>query len=211
MTTGDDNMKIVKIGLIPILALALLYSIGVPLTSLDAQTANRIYILAVDWNADGSQIAAVGLRGGTDDGYIFVLDVTTGETVYHFETPYGGFATVDWSPDDRFIAVGSNDQTVKIINVQSGEMVATLAGHRWIVGSVDWNSDGTQLVSSSSGDMQVILWDTTTYQQMNRIEEITDIWTIAFSPDDQQIAMGGGPGLWLFPTDLDIPQGQERR
>jgi WD40 repeat protein len=163
----------------------------------------------VDWNDDGSQLAAVGLRGGSDEGYIFVLDAATGETLYHFETPYGGFATVDWSPDSRFIAVGSYDQTVKIIDVQSRETVATLVGHRWVVDSLEWNSDGTRLVSSSSGDQQVILWDATTYEQIHRIE-IGDPWTVAFSPDDQSIAMAGLPGLFVFPADLVIPEGSER-
>lgn len=210
MATRSYDMKSVKFKFFPLLALALLYSLGISLSSLDAQTDDRIYILAVDWNADGSQIAAVGIRGGTDDGYIFVLDVTTGETLYRLETPYGGFATVAWSPDSRFIAVGGYDQTVKLIDLQSGEMVATLVGHRWVVDSLDWNSDGTRLVSSSSGDQQVIVWDATTYESTRRIE-VSDIWVVAFSPDDRHIALGGGPGLWLFPSVLmNRPQGSVR-
>ncbi len=169
---------------------------------------NPIYISAVAWSPDGNHIAAVGIKpdtnpdGNTDEGAILIFDANTGSVNYQSQTQWGGYQSVAWSPDSRYIAVGGEDQTVKIIDVKLGTIVTTLLGHRGTITSLDWNSTGTQLISASPVDQQVMVWDTKTYKPIHKTET-GDPWVISFSPDDNNIAVGSF-GLRIYPADLDI-------
>ena len=172
-----------------------------PLLVINAQVDDLIYVTALTWADNNDAIAAVGVKPNTDNGYIYVVDAASGSDLYRFETEYGGFASVTWSPDSRFIAVGGYDQTIKIIDVTVGETVAVLSGHRGVVQSLDWNTEGNRLFSSSPVDQQVILWDMTNFESIKTFE-IVDPWSVAFSPDDERIAIGGSSGLFVVPADL---------
>jgi WD40 repeat protein len=56
------------------------------------------------------------------------------------------------------LASGSDDNTVKLWDVQSGDCVRTLEGHSNWVRSVAWSGDGLTLASGSD-DNTVKLWD----------------------------------------------------
>jgi len=201
-------MNSAKLNLIPLVVFVLWVGVCIQTSSALSQSNDRVYLSAVDWSPDGNQIVAIGFRAQSDNGYIFIIDAMTGETLSSWDTMYGGYASVDWSPDGRLIAVGGYDQTVRVIDVLSGEVAATLTGHRGVVNSVDWNSSGSLLVSSSPVDQQVILWDMYSYQAINVIE-IGDPWSVAFSPNDQTVAVGGIAGLFVFPASIDVVEGTQ--
>ncbi len=185
-----------------------LLSVLLVTTRLYAQTSAQIYIIAVDWTDDGSKIAGVGIDINGEGGYIAVIDVNTSEVIFEQNTSYGGgFASTAWSPDGRFLAIGGQDQDVHIIDILTQETTAILSGHRWIVDSVDWNTDGTRLVSSSSSAQQVFLWDMSTHTLISAIE-IGDPWGVDFG-NDNRIAVGGF-GLFVFPSYLDVGDPQNR-
>ncbi|HEY6333657.1 MAG TPA: GTP-binding protein, partial [Blastocatellia bacterium] len=66
--------------------------------------------------------------------------------------------SVAWSGDGRRIASGSSDNTVRIWDSESGEMVRVLEGHRTWVRSVAWSGDGRR-IASGSADNTVRIWD----------------------------------------------------
>ena len=68
--------------------------------------------------------------------------------------------SASFSPDSSKIASGSDDKTVKLWDVTSGECLQTLKGHSDIVWSVSFSPDGTK-VASGSDDNTVKLWDVT--------------------------------------------------
>jgi WD40 repeat protein len=184
--------------------LVILLTSTVSATYINAQEDDLVYSLAVAWSHDGTQIAVVGVRPENTQGYVRVIDVQTMQSVYQEDPLPGGFTSVAWSPDDRFIAAGSYDGTVWVFNLEEAAHTVTLQGHEATVDDVDWNSDGTRLVSAGDWDQSVILWDMTSYQSIRRLETPNFIYSVAFSPDSQRIAVGGETGLFIFPSTLEV-------
>jgi WD40 repeat protein len=76
---------------------------------------------------------------------------------------------VAFSPDGRLLASGSDDQTVKLWDVETGQEVRTLRGHNGGVWSVAFSPDG-RLLASGSGDGTVKLWDVATGQEVRTLQ-----------------------------------------
>jgi WD40 repeat protein len=70
----------------------------------------------------------------------------------------GWVKSVAVSPDGKWAASGSNDETVKIWDLETGECRATLKGHTGAVFSMVLTPDGRRVLSGST-DKSVRVWD----------------------------------------------------
>jgi WD40 repeat protein len=68
--------------------------------------------------------------------------------------------TVAWSPDGRYIASGSSDQTVQVWDARTGSLLVTYKGHSDVVTSLAWSPDG-RYIASASWDHTVQVWQAT--------------------------------------------------
>lgn len=69
------------------------------------------------------------------------------------------------SPDGRWVVSGSDDKTVKIWDLETGECRGTLEGHEQRVSSVTITSDGRRILSGS-WDGTIRVWDLQTDHQL---------------------------------------------
>ena len=119
----------------------------------------------------------------------------------------GRVECVAFSPDGTLLASGSNDHTVKLWDVQTGELKRTLAGHDFIVGAVAFSPDGQTLVSGAWDDT-VKLWDVNSGRLKTTIKTSNGVFAVAVSPDGKLLATGGRSNehpennleLWEMPT-----------
>jgi ATP-binding cassette subfamily B protein len=79
-----------------------------------------------------------------------------GRNVITFSGELTGVVATAWSPDNRRLALGSMDSSVRILDTQTGQ-VATLKGHKAEVFNVSWSPDG-QTLASGGADRTVRLW-----------------------------------------------------
>jgi WD40 repeat protein len=102
----------------------------------------------------------------------------------------GEVTTVAFSPDDRLLASGSTDKTVKLWDVVSGKEMLSLKRHTDRVTSVAFSPDG-RLLASAAWDRTVRLWDAATGEQMKCLEGHTGrVTSVVFSPDGRHLVSG---------------------
>ncbi|MEH1850655.1 MAG: ribosome assembly protein 4, partial [Nostoc sp.] len=71
--------------------------------------------------------------------------------------------SVAYSPNGQQLASASNDKTIKIWDVSSGQLLKTLTGHSSYVNSVAYSPNGQQLASASN-DKTIKIWDVSSGQ-----------------------------------------------
>ena len=103
----------------------------------------------------------------------------------------GGVNSVAFSPDGRQVLSGSDDQTVKLWDAQTGLELLSLLGHGQRVLCVAFSSDGRRLASGGE-DRTVRLWDAASGRPVHTIEAVNaDPPVVRFSPDGRVLASAG--------------------
>ncbi len=156
------------------------------------------------WRMDGPvEAVAISADGryylsGDWDGKAKLLDAATGATLHTIE--HGQYVhAVAFDPSSRRFATGSSDKTVHIYDIESGELVQTLAGHEDAVVSVRFSSDGKQLLSAGF-DNTARLWNAETGELEQTLKGHSWwVWAAEFSPDDSQlvtVSQDGNAIVW---------------
>ena len=115
--------------------------------------------------------------------------------------------SVAFSPDGRILASASQDKTICLWDVASGQEIQRLAGHTDVVWSVAFSPDG-QTLASASKDGSVRLWEVATGQGGQRFRGHNGaVWSVAFSPDGRTLASAGSDQtvrLWSVSSGQEI-------
>lgn len=101
-----------------------------------------------------------------------------------------------WSPDGTQIAAGYASGLVQILDVQSGQVLAELAGHSGLITELAWSPDGRWLVSTSNDDSS-LLWNALTGTLQTVLESYDDNYRndAIWSPDGSVVVTAGEDGI----------------
>ncbi|MEH2184250.1 DnaJ domain-containing protein [Nostoc sp.] len=102
----------------------------------------------------------------------------------------GAVNTVAISLNSQTLISGSTDATIKVWNLQTGELLSTLTGHSAAVLSVAISPDGKTLASASR-DGTIKLWNLHTGELLQNLSGCNPV---AFSPDGKTLISGGNGG-----------------
>lgn len=123
------------------------------------------------------------------------------------------------SPNNKILATGSLDKTIKIWDLTSGQLIETIAGHNHSVMAVAISPDSKILASSCNmafNDGTIKLWDLDTYKLRQTLENSLATFrvnSLAFSPDGQYLASTHiSPYIFSNPTIKfwHLPTGKAR-
>jgi WD40 repeat protein len=163
--------------------------------------AASVGVYSLSFSPNGTLLAA-----GTMEGSVHLWNMKTHREFARLEQFTNSYvASVAFSPDGNYVAVGGGEETT----VQTLEISKTgatrfysLKGHTNAIFAVAYSPDGKSLVSSSN-DGTVLMWDTTTRKLLSTLAP-TDThgdWTagLAFSPDGKLLAYGDiGNHIYLW-------------
>ena len=120
--------------------------LGVRIWDIDSgehrQLKEKEFIENLDWSPDGRRLACTGLSK------VLVLDTQAGEATRELLT--GSTAGCAWSPDGRWLAVGShtNDGAVHLYNTSTWEPTSWTANQSHVT-DLAWSADSMKIASCS--------------------------------------------------------------
>ncbi|ETO13621.1 G-protein beta WD-40 repeats containing protein [Reticulomyxa filosa] len=116
--------------------------------------------------------------------------------------------SVKFSPDGKKIVSASDDETVRICDIDAEGMIQVLKGHTDSVNDAQFSPDG-KMVLSCSNDKTIRLWNVRTLKELRRLDGHSGVVISAeFSPDCQTIASSSWDQtlrIW------DVASGKEKR
>lgn len=155
-------------------------------------------VCCVKFSRDGNYLATGSNRAAQ------IFNVETGQKVRSFpaetkkkvsnEKDDSYVRSVCFSPDGQYLVAGAEDRTVKIWDIQTGNLKHSLVGHELDIYSLDFSSDNKFIVSGS-GDGKVKLWEMATGKCVYTLgnEDVgpkEGVTSVSLSPDGKIVAAG---------------------
>ncbi|MDX2139895.1 MAG: hypothetical protein SF123_17550 [Chloroflexota bacterium] len=142
------------------------------------------------WNSQGSQVAVASINaliGIIDRDDLNKRPIEFRSLRGHSSIPY----SVNWSPDGtQLVSGGGRDGSVRLWDVASGQQVAVLLQTEEVIQDAVFTENGTAVVAvTDSGTLYTI--DVATGQVSGRIIANAQLWTVAWNPQYELLALGG--------------------
>lgn len=100
-----------------------------------------------------------------------------------------------FSPDSAQVAAAGSDRTIRVWNIESGKLLATIDDHAdWILG-LSFSPDG-RLLATASRDKTSKVFDWAKKATLATFAGHSDtVYSVVFTPGGRQVATAGGDGL----------------
>ncbi len=145
---------------------------------------------AVGFSADGSLLfAAAGEPGLFGELTLWNTDDWTRR--HTLRGHRDALLSAALSPDGKFVATGSYDQTIRLWDTSTGKESRVLSGHNGPVFDLAFDPTG-RLLASASGDRTVKLWDVAKGERLDTFSQpLKEQYAVAFLPDGRHVIAGG--------------------
>jgi WD40 repeat protein/transcriptional regulator with XRE-family HTH domain len=144
----------------------------------------------VAYHPDGSRIAVANTRG-SNEGWVSVWDVGTGEMLFTLPDQNAFVNSVAFSPDGTRMITTSDDQTTRIWDATTGAELQTFYGQTINVTNAAYSPDGAR-IATAIGNGQVSVLDAATGRELLTLAgHSSNIRMVAFSPDGTRIVTAG--------------------
>lgn len=153
-----------------------------PSSEPDPYNANIMRV--ANYSADGKYIVTTNSIGGA-----VVWDAVSFKLLYRIDTKYTLATIPVLSKDGKqlFVPDGPN---VSVMDVATGKILNTLAGHKINITALSVSRDGTLLLSASGNDI-VSIWDINTSKQKTSWPITEQVYTAEISPDNSLVFLSG--------------------
>lgn len=125
------------------------------------------------WSVDGSAIVV-----GCLSGRWMVFDPHSRELLAQHQDGSEPIQTIQFSPDNKMVALGSRDNFIYIYQVDDDcrrfSRLGKCLGHSSYITHLDWSEDG-QYIRSNSGDYELLYWNATTCRQVPTSTQLRDV------------------------------------
>jgi WD40 repeat protein len=141
-------------------------------------------VIAIAWHPGGKIIAEV-------NNEVRIWDVESRQVVASF-TPHPYTCCISWSPDGTRIATAGSDDTVKVWDVQTLELVYVLEGQTDQIYAVAWSPSSEMVaVTSHSSNETVRIWDAATGNLLYAIPTSISAYSLSWSQSSTLLAVAG--------------------
>lgn len=173
-----------------------------------AVTASRVALRvpgvggSVDWHPDGTVFVT---EGPEESGQVDIRDAETGESVRSFTGHDADINDVAFSPDGSLLATTDEDGLLRVWDTDTGERQQEVLGSG-PVWAPSFSPDGTRVAAAWENNDVVRVLDLTTGERVTIPALTAGLFdSISFSPDGQQLAIGGLTGV----TVVDVTSGDQ--
>jgi eukaryotic-like serine/threonine-protein kinase len=157
------------------------------------------------WSPDGARVALVGHGDLGDNGtpiwssHVHVIDVAGGTRI--LKRPIaavartgGSITALGWSPDGHFLALGSSEGLIDVVNVETQRGTMSCKAHDVSIDGLAWSPNGQRLATAAADGMVKVI-------EAQRGSELLTLHTahqgashIAWSPNGKRLAAATDDG-----------------
>jgi WD40 repeat protein len=162
-------------------------------TVIDYNIRGLEHVSVLGWSPDGANLVAVEL-----DGPIQIVDFPTHRITRTYRLNRPADSPLGWNPVVDRVIVRARDNTLKVCDASSGEIVASLSMYSGRAFGLAWHPQGTHV--AVTGENGVWIWNTET--NVAAVVQDEQAHTVDWSPDGQQLVTHVETELRIY----DIPE-----